>query len=136
MVAGQGIAVARGDRRGDAGRDRERHAGGDIAMMVMAARMAGMLVGMMIAVVQRDIAEQHMLVTMGRARHVLDAVDHTGGTGAGEDKRQRDAEQRAESPQWQTIERLHGAKLARRIRVWQRRIGVLHRFTSHYFSHR
>ena len=99
MIAGQKIAVASRDRGGNAGRQEQRHAMGDVAMMMMTAAMTGMLVGMMIAVVQRDIAEQHMLMIAGLARHVLHFVDHAGGAGAREYKRQRYAKQCAQFPE-------------------------------------
>lgn len=106
MVAQKGIAVARHDGCGNACRQ-QRHAGGNIAMMMVSTGMSGMLVGMMVAVVQRNIAEQHMLMIAGRAGHMLDIVDHGGGTGAGEDERQRNAQQRAEFSERQQIHCLH-----------------------------
>lgn len=112
MVAGQGIAVAGGDLRFDAGQCEQRHAGGDVAVMMMAAGMPGMLVGMMIVIVQRDIAEHHMLMIARRAGHVLDVVDHAGGTCTREYQCQRDAKRRADLAERVKDWRVHAWKLA------------------------
>jgi hypothetical protein len=112
MVAGQGIAVGGGDWRGDSARQEQRHAMGNVAVMVVPAGVSGMLVGMMIAVVQRDIAERHMLVIAGNADPMLHVVDHAGGAGPREYQRQRDTKRRADPAKYRYSGRFHGRKLA------------------------
>jgi len=65
-------------------------------MMMVPAGVTGMLIGMVVPVVERDIAEQDMLMIAGNTLHVLDVRDHACGPGPSEDKHQCDAKKRAE----------------------------------------
>ncbi len=117
MVAHQGIAVAGCDGRGNVGWQQQRHAGGNVTVMMVTAGMAGMAgmpFGILAKIIQRYIAERHMLMITGRPGHVLDIDDHGGGACAGEDKRQHNAKQRAELPERQLVRCLHRGKLAGR----------------------
>ena len=117
MVAHQGIAVAGCYGRGNVGWQQQRHAGGNVTVMMVTAGMAGMArmpFGILAKIIQRYIAERHMLMITGRPGHVLDIDDHGGGACAGEDKRQHNAKQRAELPERQLVRCLHRGKLAGR----------------------
>jgi hypothetical protein len=81
--------------------------------MMVPAGMAGMLVGMMVPVIQRDIAEQDMLMIAGSARHVLNVRNHGGDARTREDKRQHDAKQRAQLSERQLVGCPHFGKFSR-----------------------
>lgn len=116
MIVPEPVAVAGGDRRHHAGRREGRHGGVDVTVMVMVAAigfMAGMQAGMIVIIIQRDIAEQGMFMGAGIAVHVLHAIDDAGGARLQEHQRQRDAQDGADAAGRYVEQFQHGQMLAR-----------------------
>lgn len=115
MIVPELVAVAGGDRRHHAGRREGRHAGIDVAVMVMMTAMgfvAGMKTRMIVVIIQRDIAKQGMFMGVGIAAQVLHAIEDAGGTRLQEHQRQGDTHNGPDAAGRDFEQLQHGLKLA------------------------